>query len=151
EQSVAPDLLEEILAKTDGVPLFVEELTRTMTESQSPNRLAVPATLQDSLMARLDRLGPAKEIAQIAAAIGRQFSHALLAAVAPVGAGELDTALARLSEARLVFPQNRAIEPTYSFKHALTRDVAYDSLLRTRRQQLHERIARTLEQRFPEL
>jgi class 3 adenylate cyclase len=150
-QSVAADLLEEILAKTDGVPLFVEELTRAVAESATPNRLAVPATLQDSLMARLDRLGPAKEIAQIAAAIGRQFAQALLAAVAPVGAGELDTALAQLTNARLVFPQTRAIEPTYSFKHALTRDVAYDSLLRARRQQLHERIARTLEQRFPAL
>ena len=150
-QSIDAELVEEILAKTDGVPLFVEELTRTVAELQSPNRLAVPATLQDSLMARLDRLGPAKEIAQIAAAIGRQFAHALLAAVAPVSAGELDTALARLTEARLVFPQSRAIEPTYSFKHALTRDVAYDSLLRARRQQLHERIARTLEQRFPAL
>jgi class 3 adenylate cyclase/tetratricopeptide (TPR) repeat protein len=150
-QSVTLDLVEEILAKTDGVPLFVEELTRAVAESQAPNRLAVPATLQDSLMARLDRLGPAKEIAQIAAAIGRQFAHALLAAVAPVSAGELDTALARLTEASLVFPQARATEPSYSFKHALTRDVAYDSLLRARRQQLHERIARILEERFPAL
>ena len=76
-QSVTADLLEEILAKTDGVPLFVEELTRTITETQTANRLTVPATLQDSLMARLDRLGPAKEVAQIAATIGRQFAHAL--------------------------------------------------------------------------
>jgi class 3 adenylate cyclase/tetratricopeptide (TPR) repeat protein len=150
-QSITADLVEEILAKTDGVPLFVEELTRTVAESQSPNRLAVPATLQDSLMARLDRLGPAKEVAQIAATIGRQFAHALLAAVAPASPGELDSALARLTEANLVFPQNRAIEPTYSFKHALTRDVAYDSLLRARRRDLHERIARILEERFPAL
>ena len=150
-QSMTLDLVEEILAKTDGVPLFVEELTRAVAESPTSNRLTVPATLQGSLMARLDRLGPAKEIAQVAAAIGRQFAHALLAAVAPVGAGELDTALARLTEANLVFPQARAIEPTYSFKHALTRDVAYDSLLRARRQQLHERIARILEERFPAL
>ena len=150
-QSVAADLVEEILAKTDGVPLFVEELTRAVSESQTPNRLAVPATLQDSLMARLDRLGPAKEVAQIAATIGRQFAHALLAAVAPAGPGELDVALARLTEASLVFPQSRAIEPTYSFKHALTRDVAYDSLLRARRRELHERIARILEERFPAL
>ena len=150
-QSITADLVEEILAKTDGVPLFVEELTRTVAESQTPNRLAVPATLQDSLMARLDRLGPAKEVAQIAATIGRQFAHALLAAVAPVGPGELDAALTRLTAASLVFPQNRAIEPTYSFKHALTRDVAYDSLLRARRRDLHERIARILEERFPAL
>jgi class 3 adenylate cyclase len=92
--SIPADLVEEILAKTDGVPLFVEEVARTVAESQTPNRLEVPATLQDSLMARLDRLGPAKEIAHVAAAIGRQFAHALLAAVAPVGAGELETALA---------------------------------------------------------
>ena len=150
-QSMTSELVEEILARTDGVPLFVEELTRTVAESPTPNRLEVPATLQDSLMARLDRLGPAKEIAQVAAAIGRQFAHALLAAVAPVGADELDTALARLTDASLVFRQARTIEPSYSFKHALTRDVAYDSLLRTRRQQLHERIARTLEERFPAL
>ena len=150
-QSITADLVEEILAKTDGVPLFVEELTRTVAESQAPNRLAVPATLQDSLMARLDRLGPAKEVAQIAATIGRQFAHALLAAVAPLSPGELDTALGRLAEASLVFPQTRAIEPTYSFKHALTRDVAYDSLLRARRRDLHERIARILEERFSAL
>ena len=150
-QAMTTDLVEEILAKTDGVPLFVEELTRAVSESQTPYWLAVPATLQDSLMARLDRLGPAKEIAQIAATIGRQFAHALLAAVAPAGPGELDLALARLTEASLVFPQSRAIEPTYSFKHALTRDVAYDSLLRARRRDLHERIARILEERFPAL
>src|SRR5579863_298431 len=150
-QSVTADLVEEILAKTDGVPLFVEELTRTVAESQTTNRLTVPATLQDSLMARLDRLGPAKEVAQIAATIGRQFARALLAAVAPAGPGELETALARLTEASLVFPQSRSIEPTYSFKHALTRDVAYDSLLRARRRDLHERIARILEERFPVL
>jgi predicted ATPase/class 3 adenylate cyclase len=150
-QSITADLVDEILAKTDGVPLFVEELTKALAESQTPDRLAVPATLQDSLMARLDRLGPAKEIAQVAATIGRQFAHALLAAVSPTDPGELDAALARLTAAGLVFPQVRAIELTYSFKHALTRDVAYDSLLRARRQQLHERIARTLEERFPAL
>ena len=151
QHSVTAELLEEILAKTDGVPLFVEELTKAVAESLTPNQFVVPATLQDSLMARLDRLGNAKEIAQVAATIGRQFSRALLAAVAQVDAGELDTALAQLSEAGLVFPQSRAIEPSYSFKHALTRDVAYDSLLRARRQQLHERIARTLEKQFQTL
>ena len=150
-QSLTVELVEDILARTDGVPLFVEELTRTVAESPTLDRLAVPSTLQDSLMARLDRLGPAKEIAQIAAAIGRQFAQALLAAVAPVGAGELEGALARLTEASLVYPQSRAMEPTYSFRHALTRDVAYDSLLRARRQRLHERIAHTLDERFPAL
>ena len=150
-QAVAPELVEDILAKTDGVPLFVEELTRTVAEAATPDRLAVPATLQDSLMARLDRLGPAREVAQIAAAIGRQFSRTLLAAIVPLDSDELDRVLVRLTEARLVFPQTQAIEPTYAFKHALTRDVAYDSMLRARRQQLHERIARTLEERFPAL
>ncbi len=149
EHAVPPDVIEEILAKTDGVPLFVEELTRTVAESPVPGGLAVPSTLQDSLMARLDRLGKAKEVAQVAAAIGRQFPHSLLAAVSPVASDELDAALARLIEANMVFPQSRTVEPSYSFKHALTRDVAYDSLLRARRQQLHERIARTLEERFP--
>lgn len=148
---MSTDLLEEILARTDGVPLFVEELTRTVTETSAASQLTVPATLQDSLMARLDRLGPAKEIAQIAAVIGRQFPYALLAAVTEIGDSELEAALARLSEAGIVFPQSRATEPTFMFKHAMTRDVAYDSLLRTRRQQLHERLARTVQHRFPKL
>ncbi len=148
---MSTDLLEVILARTDGVPLFVEELTRTVTETSAASQLSVPATLQDSLMARLDRLGPAKEIAQIAAVIGRQFPYALLAAVTQLSDRELQAALAHLSEAGLVFPQSRATEPTYLFKHALTRDVAYDSLLRTRRQQLHERLARTVQQQFPKL
>lgn len=147
--AIPPDLMEEILAKTDGVPLFVEELTKAVVESPTPDRLAVPSTLQDSLMARLDRLGGAKEIAQIAATIGRQFLYSLLAAIVPIGTAELDAALAKLIDANLIFPQSRAIEPSYSFKHALTRDVAYDSLLRARRQQLHERIARTLEELYP--
>ncbi len=151
KSAIAADLLEEILARTDGVPLFVEELTRTVTESSAANQLSVPATLQDSLMARLDRLGPAKEIAQIAAVIGRQFPYALLAAITEASDSELQAALARLAEAGLVFPQSRATEPTYAFRHALTRDVAYDSLLRTRRQQLHERLARTVQQKFPKL
>ena len=102
-------------------------------------------------MARLDRLGPAKEVAQIAAAIGRQFAHALLAAVAPGRRRRTRCRAGAADGSKLVFPQTRAIEPTYSFKHALTRDVAYESLLRARRQQLHERIARTLEERFPAL
>ena len=108
------DLVEEILAKTDGVPLFVEELTRAVAESQTPNRFTVPATLQDLLMARLDRLGPAKEVAQIAAAIGRQFAYALLAAVVPVGGSELDTRAGtvdakRVSSFRKRAPSNRPI------------------------------------------
>ncbi len=148
---MSTELLDQILARTDGVPLFVEELTRSVTETSVGSHQSVPATLQDSLMARLDRLGPAKEIAQIAAVIGRQFPYALLAAVTEIDESELQGALAKLAEAGLVFPQSRATEPTYMFKHALTRDVAYDSLLRTRRQQLHERLARTVQQKFPKL
>jgi tetratricopeptide (TPR) repeat protein len=151
ERLVTPDVLEEILAKTDGVPLFVEELTRAIAEADTTGRLVVPATLQDALMARLDRLGPAKEIAQLAATIGRQFSFALLAALTPISADDLERTLVKLSEAGLVFPQARAIERSFGFKHALMRDVAYDSLLRARRQKLHERIALTLEERFPRM
>src|ERR1700736_3184943 len=146
-QALRPALVEDIVAKTDGVPLFVEELTKAVMESATPDRPAVPATLQDSLMARLDRLGPAKEIAQIAAVIGQQFSYALLETVAP--AAEVETGIARLVDAGLAFPQSRASEPSYSFKHALLRDVAYDNLLRGRRQQIHERVARALEEHFP--
>jgi len=142
-------LIEDIVAKTDGVPLFIEELTKAIMESATPDRPTVPATLQDSLMARLDRLGPAKEIAQVAAVIGQQFSYALLEAVTPASAGDVATGIARLVDAGLAFPQSQATEPSYSFKHALMRDVAYDNLLRGRRQQIHERVARALEDHFP--
>jgi class 3 adenylate cyclase/tetratricopeptide (TPR) repeat protein len=144
-----PALVDDILAKTDGVPLFVEELTKAVIESATPDRPAVPATLQDSLMARLDRLGPAKEIAQVAAVIGQQFSYALLETVSPASAADVATGIARLVDAGLAFPQSQASEPSYSFKHALMRDVAYDNLLRGRRQQIHERVARALEEHFP--
>jgi class 3 adenylate cyclase len=144
-----PSLVEDIVAKTEGVPLFIEELTKAVMESATPDRPAVPATLQDSLMARLDRLGPAKEIAQIASVIGQQFSYALLEAVSPASAGDVATGIARLVDAGLAFPQSQASEPSYSFKHALMRDVAYDNLLRGRRQQIHERVARALEEHFP--
>jgi class 3 adenylate cyclase/tetratricopeptide (TPR) repeat protein len=147
--AIPPALLDEIVAKTDGVPLFVEEVTKSILESGTMNRAAVPATLQDSLMARLDRLGEAKEIAQIAAVIGRQFSHALLAAVAPASAADLDNAITRLVQGEIVFPQRQALEVSYIFKHALMRDAAYDSLLRARRQTLHERIGMALEAHFP--
>ena len=144
-----PTLVEDILAKTEGVPLFIEELTKAIMESATPDRPVVPATLQDSLMARLDRLGPAKEIAQVAAVIGQQFSYALLEAVTRTSAGDVATGIARLVDAGLAFPQSRAGELSYSFKHALMRDVAYDNLLRGRRQQIHERVARALEEHFP--
>jgi class 3 adenylate cyclase/predicted ATPase len=157
-------VLEEIVSKTDGVPLFVEELTKTVLESGLLEDdcghytltgplppLAIPTTLHDSLLARLDRLAPAKEVAQIGAAIGREFSYELLAAVAPLGDVELRDGLNRLVEAELIFRQGTPPQATYSFKHVLVRDVAYETLLRSRRQQLHGRIARVLRERFPEV
>jgi class 3 adenylate cyclase/predicted ATPase len=141
---LAPAVVAEVVAKGDGVPLFIEELTKSVLESATPERPAVPATLQDSLLARLDRLGPAREIAQVAAVIGQQFSHALLAAVTSAPAAGLGASMQRLIDAGLVHRHDRATEPGYSFKHALLRDVAYENLLRVRRQQLHERIGRAL-------
>jgi class 3 adenylate cyclase/tetratricopeptide (TPR) repeat protein len=143
-----------IVAKTDGVPLFVEELTKSVMESAGEDS-AVPATLKDSLMARLDRLGQAREVAQIAAVIGRQFSFALLDAVASKGAfkggTELEATLAKLVAAGIVFPEERGQERSFSFKHALVRDVAYESLLLARRREWHERIAHALEKHFVEI
>ena len=118
------------MSKSDGVPLFVEELTKTVLESSMPDRPVVPATLHDSLMARLDRLGPAKDIAQVASVIGQQFSPELLAAVVPYSGEELSTALQRLVDAGLAYRTGRPADETYSFKHALLRDVAYENLLR---------------------
>ncbi|MEO8344052.1 MAG: adenylate/guanylate cyclase domain-containing protein [Betaproteobacteria bacterium] len=145
---LASAIVDDIVAKSDGVPLFVEELTKTVLESDSPDRPTVPTSLQDSLMARLDRLGPAREIAQVAAVIGQQFSHALLAAVASYSAAELAAGILRLIEAGLAYRQTRATESGYSFRHALLRDVAYENLLRARRQELHERIGRVLMANF---
>jgi class 3 adenylate cyclase len=140
-----------IVAKTDGVPLFVEELTKSVMESAGEDSAAVPATLKDSLMARLDRLDEAREVAQIAAVIGRQFAFALLAAIAARDGAVLDAALDKLIAAGIVFPEGRGLERSFSFKHALLRDAAYESLLLGRRREWHERIARALERGFPEL
>jgi predicted ATPase len=158
------EVLEQIAAKAEGVPLFVEELTKTVLESgllrEEAGRyaltgplppLAIPATLHDSLLARLDRLAPVKEVAQIAAVIGREFSYELLAAVAPLADNELQNALSRLEEAELVFRRAPAPGANYSFKHALVRDAAYQSLLKGRRQQLHGRIAQLMEERYPQI
>jgi class 3 adenylate cyclase/predicted ATPase len=162
-KALPADVLEQIVARTDGVPLFVEELTKTVLESglltDAGDRyeiaaplpaLAIPATLHDSLMARLDRLAPVKELAQTAAVIGREFSHALLAAVADRPERELQTALDRLVSSELVFRRGVSHKATYSFKHALVQDAAYQSLLKSRRRELHARIARVLEERFPD-
>jgi predicted ATPase/class 3 adenylate cyclase len=144
------ETIAAIVAKTDGVPLFVEELTRSVMESTGGDG-AVPATLKDSLMARLDRLGEAREVAQIAAVIGRQFSFSLLDAVASGGADRLEATLAKLVAAEIVFPDERGLQRSFSFKHALVRDAAYDTLLLARRREWHERIAHALEQHFPEI
>ena len=148
---LSADTVATIVAKTDGVPLFAEELTKSVMESAGEDSAAVPATLKDSLMARLDRLGEARDVAQIAAVIGRQFAFALLDAVAPKHGAELETALAKLVAAGIVFPEGRGLERSFIFKHALMRDAAYESLLLTRRRDWHSRVARTLEERFPEL
>jgi predicted ATPase len=153
------EVQKQIVARTDGVPLFLEELTKTVLESgllreedgryalQGPlPPLAIPATLHDSLTARLDRLIPVKELAQIGAAIGREFSYELLAAVAPLQQNELHEALARLEDAELVFRHGTPPHATFTFKHALVRDAAYDSMLRSKRQQVHAAIARILEE-----
>jgi class 3 adenylate cyclase/predicted ATPase len=162
-KALPPEVLEQIVAKADGVPLFIEELTKAVLESglvrDAGDRyelagplppLAIPSTLHDSLMARLGRLAPVKEVAQIGAAIGREFSHELLAAVAPLGDNGLKDALDQLVHAELVFRRGTPPETVYSFKHALVRDAAYQSLLKSRRQELHARIVQVLEERFPE-
>jgi len=156
------EVMTQIVAKTDGNPLFVEELTKTVLEAgilvedadgyrlDGPlPPLAIPATLQDSLMARLDRRAPVREIAQIGAAIGREFSYSLLRAVVGRDETALRDALAQLEQAELVFCQGEPPEAVYSFKHVLVRDAAYESLLKSRRQQLHGQIARALEQALP--
>jgi len=144
---------QDIIERTDGIPLFVEEMTKAVLEAEgegaaeravaavpSPT-LAVPASLHASLMARLDRLGAAKEVAQIGAAIGREFSHALLAAVVGEPEAELGSSLDRLTNAGLLFRQGVAPHATYLFKHALVQDAAYGTLLRERRRARHGRIA----------
>ena len=154
---------QDIIERTDGIPLFIEEMTKAVLEADSedatlrtaaaipPPILAVPASLQASLMARLDRLGPAKEIAQTAAAIGREFSHALLAAVVRKPEAELQAALNRLTAAGLLFRQGIPPHTTYLFKHALVQDAAYGTLLRDSRRSLHRRMAAALESQFPEI
>ena len=155
------EVLEQILARTDGVPLFVEELTKTVLESgllREENGsyvlgvpltpLAIPSTLQDSLMARLDRLAPIKEIAQIGAAIGREFSFRLLEAVSPIRGVELENALSQLVASELIYQRGTLPDATYIFKHALVQDTAHASLLRSRRQQIHAEVAKALAERF---
>ncbi len=164
EKGLPAEVSAEIVSKTDGVPLFLEELTKAVLESDllvdAGDRfelsrplpsLAIPATLHDSLMARLDRLAPFKEVAQVAACIGREFSHEVITAVAALPVPELNHALAELTAAELIFPHGTPPEATYSFKHALVQDAAYQSLPKSWRQQLHARIGTVLEESFPEV
>lgn len=157
------EVAAQIVERTDGVPLFVEELTKTVLEAglleEAGGRLelsdplpplAIPSTLQDSLMARLDRLAPVKEVAQLAACLGREFKHRLLAAVSLMPEAELAAALDRLMAAELLFRHGVPPEASYVFKHALVRDAAYATLLKSRRRQHHARIAKVLAARFPE-
>src|SRR2546425_3743027 len=162
-KTLPQEVLAQIVEKTDGVPLFSEELTKAILESGhlkdvnghyeligSFSTFAIPATLQDSLMARLDRLVTAKAVAQFAAVIGRQFSYALLQAVSQLDAMTLLRELGRLVEAELVYQRGVPPQATYTFKHALIQDTAYQSLLKSTRQQYHQRIAHVLEAQFPE-
>jgi class 3 adenylate cyclase/tetratricopeptide (TPR) repeat protein len=157
-------VVEQVVAHTDGVPLFIEELTSMLLESGVLREttdgyaldgplppLTIPTTLQASLVARLDRLAAVKEVAQIGAAIGREFSHELIASVSGLPPQDLDAALERLTTAGLISRRGTPPAVTYSFKHALVQDTAYSTLLRARRQNLHRVIAEALEERFPEL
>jgi predicted ATPase len=163
-KALPKEIADQIVDRTDGVPLFIEELTKTVVESgivaeagghyavagpMAP--LAIPTSLHASLLARLDRLAPTREVAQIGAALGRSFSHELLRAVAEMPQQRIDDALAQLVTAELIFRRGTPPDAEYSFKHALVQDAAYSTLLRSSRQQLHARIAATLENRFPEI
>jgi class 3 adenylate cyclase/predicted ATPase len=161
-KALPTEIAEEIVDRTDGVPLFIEELTKAVVESgeladagdhytvtKPLSALTIPATLHASLLARLDRSATVREVAQIGAALGRHFSHELISAVASMPQPQLDDALAQLVSAELIFRRGRPPDAEYTFKHALVQDAAYSTLLRSRRQQLHGRIAATVEGQFP--
>ena len=162
-KELPPEVVAQIVTKTDGVPLFVEELTKMVLESgllqEQAERyaltgplppLAIPATLHDSLMARLDRLATVKGLAQLGATLGREFSYALLQAISPWDEATLHRGLHQLVEAEFLYQRGLPPQATYVFKHALIQDAAYQSLLRSTRQQHHQRIAQVLVERFPE-
>jgi TOMM system kinase/cyclase fusion protein len=163
-KALPSEVVEQIVARTDGVPLFVEELTKMVLESgllqEREERyeligplppLAIPATLHDSLMARLDRLATVKGLAQLGATLGREFSYELLQAVAPWDEGTLQRGLQQLVEAEFLYQRGVPPQATYVFKHALIQEAAYQSLLRSTRQQYHQHIAQVVEVRFPEV
>ncbi len=158
------EVVEQIISRTDGVPLFVEEFAKALLGSSlledkgdvytlegSPSSLEIPVTLNDSLMARLDRLPKAKNVAQLAATLGRFFSYQLIEAVSETDSATLDIALSELVSAELILQRGLASDMSYEFKHALVRDAAYQSLLKSFRQQIHQRVAEVLEEQFPEI
>jgi len=141
QADIDDSLMQQIAVRSDGVPLYVEELTKSVLDQQAAGAATVPTTLQDSLMARLDRLGRAKDVAQTAAVIGRQFSLPLLAAIADTDDPQLREALERLQDSGLIFELRGASEPGFSFNHSLVQEAAYESVSTSRRQALHRRIA----------
>ncbi len=150
-RALPADMIETLVARADGVPLYVEELTKSLMERGATRGVeAIPATLADSLMARLDRLSTAKEVAQRAAILGREFGYPLLAATAGLDEAALRQGLARLVDAEILFARGEPPAATYTFKHALIQETAYQSLLKRTRQQLHAHVAQVLEERFPE-
>jgi class 3 adenylate cyclase/predicted ATPase len=163
-KALPTEIVRQIVTKTDGVPLFVEELTKMVIESDLLTErdthyeirgalipLTIPSTLHDSLMARLDRLTTAREIAQVGATLGREFSYDLIQAVVPLREEVLQQALAQLVAAELLYQRGFSPQATYVFKHALVQDAAYESMLKSKRQQLHQRIAQVLEVQFPDI
>jgi predicted ATPase len=163
-KALPKEVADQIIDRTDGVPLFIEELTKSVVESGIVAKagdqysvarpmapLAIPTSLHASLLARLDRLAPTREVAQIGAALGRSFSYELISAVAGMPQQNLDGALEQLASAELIFRRGVPPDAEYAFKHALVQDAAYSTLLRPRRQQLHGRIVTILEKQFPEV
>ena len=163
-KALPKEIADQIIDRTDGVPLFIEEMTKSVVESgvltEAGDRydvtgtvppLAIPTSLHASLLARLDRLAPVREVAQIAAVLGRQFSHELISAVAQMPQQQLDDGLAQLVHAELIFRRGTPPDAEYTFKHALVQDAAYDSLLKSRRAQLHSHVAQVLEGQFTDV
>ncbi|HUH86274.1 MAG TPA: adenylate/guanylate cyclase domain-containing protein [Stellaceae bacterium] len=163
DRPLPEEILTQVIARTDGIPLFIEELVKSVLESGllvetvggfrlngSLPPFAIPATLKDSLMERLDRMAPVRGVAQVGAAIGREFSFSLISAVAEIDADKLAAALGQLEDAELVVRRGTPPNAIYAFKHALVQDTAYESLLKSRRQRLHQRIAQTLCEKFAE-
>ena len=162
-KALPAEVLQHIVTKTDGVPLFIEELMKMVLESGlvieregcyeltgSLAPLTIPTTLHDALMARLDRLGPAKQVAQLGAVVGREFAYEVLQAVAPMEEATLQQGLAQLVDAELLYQRGLPPQARYRFKHVLIQEAAYQSLLKRTRRQYHQQIAQVLAARFPE-